>query len=288
MEKTIHVTPADNLQLIFDTAPANAVIHLAEGEYRQKCVIRMPGLTLIGAGADKTKVIWDDYALKQDAFGQEYNTFRTYTLAICADHVSIQDLAIVNDSLHPEKKGQEVALSVLADAFSMRRCTLRSTQDTLFVGPLPEDLIERYDGFLRSELRRGGNMHQTFSDCLIEGTVDFIFGCGAATFTNCEIRSLADARGIGYVAAPAHGAEQSEGILFRNCRFTHEEGVPPGSIFLARPWRDYGLVRFESCLYADHIAAEGFDKWNDTRRDLTARFFESPAVPGRVPWVNRR
>ena len=53
------------------------------------------------------------------------------------------------------------------------------------------------------------------------------------------------------------------------------------------PWRDYGISRFEDCRYGEHIAAEGFDKWNDTRRDLTARFTESPAVAGRVEWCNR-
>ena len=58
-----------------------------------------------------------------------------------------------------------------------------------------------------------------------------------------------------------------------------------GIIFLARPWRDYGLSRFENCSYGSHISPLGFDKWNDTDRDRTARFYETPAVPGRVSWV---
>ena len=106
-------------------------------------------------------------------------------------------------------------------------------------------------------------------------------------FDRCEIRSLNDARGIGYVAAPAHELSQTEGLHFRNCDFTCEEGVEQGSIYLARPWRDYGLSRFENCTYAGHIAPCGFDKWNDTDRDKTARFYETPAVPGRVAWANR-
>ncbi len=287
MAQTIFVSPQDDLQAVFDGAPENSVIRFAEGVYRQKAVIRVPGLTLIGAGADKTKIVYDDYALKKDEFGREYVTFRTYTLAVTADHVTMKDLSIINDALHPEKKGQEVALSVVADDFLMTDCVLTSTQDTLFAGPLPPDLIDRYDGFLMDELRRGGEMKQRFINCRIEGTVDFIFGCGNTLFENCEIRSLNDARNIGYVAAPAHSLCQTEGYLFRGCRFTFEEGVTPGSIYLARPWRDYGLCRFENCVYADHIAAVGFDKWNDTRRDLTARFYEEPAVPGRVAWANR-
>lgn len=283
----IHVSPKDDLQAVFDTAPENAVIRLAPGEYRQKTVIRTHGLTLIGAGADQTRIVYDDYAKKLDARGVEYNTFRTYTMAVCADGITMRDLAIVNDALHPEIKGQEVALSVVGTDFLMENCVLTSTQDTLFLGPLPPDLIERYDGFLTDELRRGSPMKQQFVSCRIEGTVDFIFGCGDALFDRCEIRSLADARGIGYVAAPAHELSQTEGFLFSNCNLTCEDGVQHGSIYLARPWRDYGLTRFENCTYEPHIAPCGFDKWNDTNRDQTARFYESPAVPGRVPWVNR-
>lgn len=287
MAQTIYVSPADDLQSVFDAAPEGACIHLAEGVYRQKTVIRIPGLTLIGAGAEKTKIVYDDYAKKLDEFGREYITFRTYTMAVCADGVTMRELSIVNDALHPEQKGQEVALTVYGNDFTMENCRLTSTQDTLFAGPLPPDLIQRYDGFLADELRLGDFMKQRFVNCLIEGTVDFIFGCADAVFDRCEIRSLNDARNIGYVAAPAHSKEQTEGFLFRGCRFTFEEGVTEGSIYLARPWRDYGLARFENCSYDRHIAPVGFDKWNDTRRDLTARFYETPAVAGRVCWANR-
>lgn len=287
MPHSISVSPEDDLQAVFDSAQENTVIRFSPGVYRQKAVIRVPGLTLVGAGAGETKLIYDDYARKRDALGAQYNTFRTYTLAVCADRVTIQDLAVINDALHPELKGQEVALSVCGTDFHMVGCILSSTQDTLFAGPLPSDLIGRYEGFLTDELRRTGRMIQHFTDCQIEGTIDFIFGCGNAVFERCELRSLRDARNTGYVAAPAHSDGQVEGFVFRDCHFTCETGVVPGSVYLARPWRDYGLARFENCSYGPHIAPVGFDKWNDTRRDLTARFYEIPAVPGRVTWANR-
>ncbi len=282
----IRVTPEDNLQAVFDAAPAGAAICLESGTYRQKVMIRTPDLTIIGAGWD-TVIVWDDHAKKPHPIGWEYNTFRTFTLAVCADGVTMKNLTIANDALQPEVKGQEVALSVVADRFRMENCRLVSTQDTLFLGPLPSDLIGRYEGFLLDPLRRGGTMRQEFIDCTIEGTVDFIFGCGEALFENCLIRSLNDKRNIGYVAAPSHGLRQREGFTFRNCRLTCEDGVTPGSIYLARPWRDYGMARFENCTYGPHIAAAGFDPWSGTRRDLTARFHETPAIDGRVNWVNR-
>lgn len=281
----LYVHAGDDLQAVFDRADEGATVHLAAGVYRRKAVIRRKNLTVVGEGAEDTILIWDDYAEKIHADGKAYNTFRTWTLAICADGVTMRDLSVVNDALHPETKGQEVALSVYGDSFTMERCVLRSTQDTLFLGPLPRDLIARYDGFLPDELRADRLLRQRFTDCRIEGTVDFIFGCGDAVFENCEIRSLYDVRRVGYVAAPAHALEQERGFLFRRCRFTAEEGVE--GIYLARPWRDYGLARFENCEIGAHIAAEGFDKWNDTERDQTARFYETPIVPGRVAWCNR-
>ena len=284
---TIQVTPADNLQAVFDAAPAFAQIHLAPGTYRQKVMITTPGLTIVGSGTGETVLVWDDHAKKPHPIGWEYNTFRTYTLAVCADSVTIRNLTIANDALHPEVKGQEVALSVVGTGFRMENCVLTSTQDTLFVGPLPSDLIGRYEGFLADELRAGYPMEQIFVDCLIEGTVDFIFGCGQALFENCEIRSLNDARNIGYVAAPSHGLRQQEGIRFHRCRFTREEGVADGSIYLARPWRDYGIAEFHDCSYEAHIAVEGFDKWSGTNRNETARFREYPLRDGRVCWANR-
>lgn len=287
MAEPIFVTPDDNLQRVFDAAPEGSVIFLSAGIYRQKTVIRTRGLTITGQGPDKTVLIFGDYARKRDPAGFAYLTFRSYTLAVCADGVTMRSLAVVNDALRPETLGQEVALSVVADSFTMENCRLTSTQDTLFTGPLPPDLIERYTGFLPEELRRGGEMRQVFRSCLIEGTVDFIFGCAEALFEGCEIRSLPEIRGTGYACAPAHSREQKQGYLFRDCRFTCAQGVAPESVYLARPWRDYGLARFEDCAYGPHIHPLGFHKWEGTRRDETARFSESPAAAGRVGWAGR-
>ena len=285
MSKELFAAPGEDLQALIDSAPEGAALRLAPGVYRQKLLLKTPGLSIIGEDRERTVLVWDDYAKKPDAQGREYNTFRTWTLAVCADGVTMKGLSVVNDALHPEEKGQEVALSVYGDRFTMEDCVLHSTQDTLFLGPLPEDLIVRYDGFLPPELRQSRRLSQRFTGCRIEGTVDFIFGCGDAVFTDCELKSVYDVRGVGYVAAPAHAPEQQEGFRFRRCRFTRDSAVAASSIFLARPWRDYGLVRLENCTYDSHIAPEGFDKWQGTERDRTARFYETPPVPGRVPWV---
>ena len=281
----VKVTPKDKLSEVLQNVKPNTRISLSEGIYREKIEISVPNIEIVGAGAGKTVIVWDDYAKKLDDRGRELVTFRTYTMAVLADNVTLRDLTVENDSKMPEVKGQEVALTVYADSFYAEDCSFLSTQDTIFCGPLPPDLIERYDGFLKDELRRDLFQRHIFRNCFIAGNVDFIFGCGDSLFDNCEIRSVFDVRGHGYVAAPAHALSQKIGFVFNNCRLTCEEGVAPNSIFLARPWRDYGKSSFINCQYGDHISKEGFDKWNDTDRDKTARFSEYGVnQEGRVSW----
>ncbi|MDE7303857.1 MAG: pectin esterase [Oscillospiraceae bacterium] len=282
---TVKATPQDKLSEILLSAEPHTRILLSEGIYREKIEINVPDLELVGAGAEKTVIVWDDYAKKLDPSGIELITFRTYTAAVTADNVTFKNLTVANDSFAPERKGQEVALTVYGDGFYAEDCRFTSTQDTIFCGPLPPDLIERYEGFLKDELRGGNYQRHIFKNCFIAGSVDFIFGCADALFEDCEICSVFDVRGHGYVAAPAHAPSQEIGFVFSNCNFTCEENMTEGSIFLARPWRDYGKASFIDCRYGKHISKEGFDKWNDTERDKTARFSEWGADrEGRVPW----
>ena len=275
----------ENLQDVLDVAPPGTVIRLPAGVFRQKTVVRTPRITLIGAGRDRTRIVFDDHARRMDEAGRPLGTFRSFTLAVTAEGVTLRDLTVANDAGDPAQNGQQVALSVCGDGFAMEGCGLVSTQDTLFLGPLPPDLVRRYKDLLPSALRRPEPLSARFVRCLVAGSVDFVFGGGAALFEDCELRSVYDGRSVGYVAAPSHCLTQAEGFTFRRCRFTADAGVGSGTVYLARPWRDYGLAVFEDCACGPHIHPAGFDPWGTTDRDKTARFYERPRVDGRVDWV---
>ena len=277
----------ENLQDVVDVAPPGTLIRLPAGVFRQKLVVRTPGITLAGEGRDETVIVYDDHARRMDKMGRPLGTFRSFTVAVTARDVTLRDLTVGNDAGDPGQKGQQVALSVCADGLIMEGCGLLSTQDTLFVGPLPPDLNLRYADVLPPELRRPNELSARFTNCRIAGSVDFLFGGGAAIFDGCELVSVFDGRAVGYVAAPSHGKEQQEGFTFRRCRFTAGPDVAPGSVYLARPWRDHGLAVFEDCAYGPHIHPAGFDPWGTTSRDTTARFYEKPPVQGRVAWVRQ-
>lgn len=282
--KTVFAAQDTDLVSLFDSLEPFTTVVLASGIYRQKLEINVSDITVCGSGA-VTVITNDDYAKKLDEYGREYNTFRTYTVAVCADRVKFSNLTIENTALNPSEKGQEVALTVCGNDFLAENCVFSSTQDTLFCGPLPHDLITRYDGFLKDKLRISSPCRQIYRQCRIEGSVDFIFGCGDCLFDECEIVSVFDGRDVGYVSAPAHDISQEIGFVFGKCSFVSGSPLLDGKIYLARPWRDYGKSSFIDCIYGSHISPLGFDKWNATNRDKTARFAEHGVVPdGRVPW----
>ena len=239
--------------------------------YRQKVEIARDNVTIIGEGG-QTVVTFDDCANKIHADGREYNTFRTYTLCITGNNVRLENFTVENSNTDPERVGQCVALSVHGNNFLAVNMQLVSTQDTLFLSPFPDDLVTRYRGFIpeRQLYREGGNTH-LFKNCTISGTVDFIFGCSEAYFKDCEIISLKDTRNCGFAVAPAHPLAETHGFNFVNCDFACG-GAEKDTVFLARPWRDFGKCNFVNCRIADHINGGLFDKWNDTERDKSARF----------------
>ena len=60
------------------------VLRLGPGMWREKLTLRIPGLTLEGAGAEKTAIVWGDSALMPDDAGVPLGTFRTATVRVHA------------------------------------------------------------------------------------------------------------------------------------------------------------------------------------------------------------
>ena len=278
----LHLTPDDDIQKILDSLSHPATIYLADGEYNAKLWIKSDNVKIIGQNRETTVIKWDDFARKNHADGREYNTFRTYTLCVTGNGCSLENLTVLNSNTDARKAGQCVALSVNAPLFYAKDIDLKSEQDTLFTAPFPDDLVIRYagltddptyyDGFIpKKQLYMEGGSVQIYQNCRIYGNVDFIFGCAEAYFDRCALISVADSREHGFVAAPAHSLKQKRGYSFIDCDFVCG-GAAEGSVYLARPWRDFGKCDFVNCTLGAHIHPALYDKWNDTYRDKTARF----------------
>lgn len=280
--QTIQLTPADDLQRVFDSLTKPATVYLARGVYKQKVEIRTNNLVIVGDGPETTVLTYGDYAKKPHPDGRDYTTFRSYTLCVTGENVILKNLTVENSNTDTEKSGQCVALSVNSKRFRAENVDIKSTQDTLFCAPFPDDLVIRYSGLIENspyyagfipkrQLFIEGTPVHVFDNCRIYGTVDYVFGCARAFFKSCEFISLKDSRGVGYVAAPAHALTEQFGFTFIDCAFS-SGGAAEGTCYLARPWRDFGKCNFINCRVGSHISPLLFDKWNQTYRDKTARF----------------
>jgi len=293
---TLHAAPGE-LGRVFASLPAgeeSVLIRLEAGEYREKCMLTRGNVTVEGAGAELTRIVWDDgaYGLLED--GTKRGTFRTATLMVFAPNVTLRNLTVHNAAAPREAVGQAIALYVDADFFACEDCRLLSFQDTLFTAPLPPKEIVP-GGFVgpRQFAPRIPQRH-VYRRCLIEGDVDFIFGGAAAWFEECEIRSV-DGRGdrsapyVGYATAASTPQGQKYGYVFNRCRFTHER-LAPGSVYIGRPWRNYAQTLLIDCELAEHIHPDGFHDWDKKDAHATMRYGECRsrgpgAAKTRAPFV---
>ena len=259
------------MNAIKDCEPGDTLL-LEDERYFEKVVVNKEGITI--DGQNKAEIIYNDYAEKIHEDGRPYVTFRTYTLLVKANNVTLKNLTIKNTAGYGKEIGQAVALSLYANNISVINCKLFAHQDTLFIGPLSKDLEERYVDLLPLEERVANvNYYSYFENCEITGNVDFIFGGGSATFNNCKIYSL-KANGKSWICAPNHPLSNQNGFVFNNCHFFNIS-AKEGSVYLARPWRMHGFVTFNHCYLDKHIHKDGFDIWQKDDPRLPARFFEN-------------
>ena len=85
--RELFLTPADNIEKAVAALTEPSVVYLKAGIYRQKIVIAADNVTIVGEDREKTVITFDDYARKIHADGNEYNTFRTYTLCVTGNYV---------------------------------------------------------------------------------------------------------------------------------------------------------------------------------------------------------
>lgn len=264
-----------------------AEIRVAPGTYREKLVCEKRRVTLRGAGAERTRLVWGDGGKLPHPDGRPTHTFRSYTAFFSGEAVTVEDMTIENDAGPGSEAGQAIAAYVDSARAVFRRVRLLGNQDTLFCAPLPEKEREK-DGFLGPRVlapRRASA--QYYEACEVAGDIDFIFGGADALFEQCTLRTVNNGLPHSYVTAPSGGAD-GLGFVFWNCDFVSD--CAAGTVYLGRPWRPTGRTAVLNCRLGAHIAPDGFCGWNDRAdRDL-ACFIEAgstgPGAAARPEWVH--
>ncbi|MDR2867897.1 MAG: hypothetical protein LBV55_04505 [Acholeplasmatales bacterium] len=226
-------------------------VYLKAQDYYEKLVIYRDNLTIIGVPG-KSRIYFDDYAKKINPVDLG-TTFRSSSVCVLGHKVTFVDCIIENTAGLASEVHQAVALSVYGKHFKMIRGRILGHQDTLFLGPLPRDLISRYRSYLLPGQLKPSPTLSIFTQTNIEGSVDFIFGSGTAIFDRCQI----NLRQKGYLCAPSHYPNTKYGFIFYRCRI---ESLNADQSLLGRPWRNYGKAYFLENNFQAHLDKR-FDSW---------------------------
>ena len=197
------------------------------------------------------------------------HTFRTQTVLVDGNDVTFRHCRFENTAGPGSEVGQAIALYLDGDDIVLDDCDIYGHQDSLFLAPLPPKEYEK-DGFLGPKQFTPRTLRRiSIRNSRISGGVDFIFGGAMCIFENCDFISIEP----GYVFAPCTPEGAEYGFIARNCRFLRADGVPDGSVYIGRPWREYARVRLENCYLDSHIASSGWDDWQKKEAHKTI-FFE--------------
>jgi pectinesterase len=268
-----------NVQDAINAAPDNGTktftILIKPGTYEGQFVVpkQKRHVRLLGEERDNTILTYDRNVNERPP-GETY-PFNP-GVAVAADDFQADTLTMQNVS---GDHGQALALRVDGDRVVFKNCRILGWQDTLMIN----------DG------------RQYFTNCLIAGRVDFIYGSATAVFDHCEIQS----RNGGHVTAASTPQGHPVGFVFLNCKLTGDphpwvgpSGAPANTnsapkADLGRPWRPYASVTYLNCEMGDHIRPEGWNNWRNPTNELTARYAEYNSTgPGatpekRVKWVKQ-
>ena len=224
------------------------VIFVKRGTYKEKLIIPswLDNIEILGEDVDSTIITYDDHAnIRLAGTEQAMGTFRTYTIKIEGNDITLKNITIENNSA---RLGQAVALHTEGDRIRFIGCRFLGHQDTVYTG------------------KAGTRLY--FENCYIEGTTDFIFGPSTAWFEGCTIKSKSNS----YVTAASTPQDIPFGYIFNHCRLIADENV--NKVYLGRPWRPYAYTLFMNCELGAHICPEGWHNWGKASNEQTARYLE--------------
>ncbi|XDG04539.1 hypothetical protein ABKA04_004154 [Annulohypoxylon sp. FPYF3050] len=105
---------------------------------------------------------------------------------------------------------------------------------------------------------------QVFSNCYVEGSVDFIWGYSKAYFHQCYIASNTPNSCITAQNRPS--SSWAGGFVFDNSvvTYTQSYGTTYGLTCLGRPWSQYAIAVYMNSYIDQHISAAGWTTWSSS------------------------
>ncbi|CAO2652327.1 Nn.00g006100.m01.CDS01 [Neocucurbitaria sp. VM-36] len=103
---------------------------------------------------------------------------------------------------------------------------------------------------------------QVFSNCYIEGSVDFVWGFSTAYFHQCMI--VTNTPGSCIAAQSRASADVAGGYVFDSCMVTYSStyGSTYGLSYLGRPYSQYSIAVYMNSYIDKHIKDAGWSVWS--------------------------
>ncbi|KAL5698597.1 pectinesterase [Ranunculus cassubicifolius] len=218
-----------------DYSTSRHVIYVKKGVYKENVDIKKKkwNIMLIGDGMGATVISGNRN------FMDGWTTFRSATFAISGRGFIARDISFENTA-GPEKH-QAVAFRSDSDLSAFYRCGFDGYQDTLYAHSL----------------------RQFYRECRITGTIDFMFGNGAAVFQNCQIvsrKGLPNQKNT----ITAHGRKdpnQSTGFSIQFCNISAASDLGSIPTYLGRPWKQYSRTVFMQSYMSSAVSPQGWLEW---------------------------
>ncbi|OEL15951.1 putative pectinesterase/pectinesterase inhibitor 13 [Dichanthelium oligosanthes] len=231
----------DALNAMPKTYTGRYLIYVKQGVYEEYVTITraMENVTMYGDGAMKTIITGSRN------FADGLTTYKTATFNAQGDGFIAIALGFRNTA--GAAKHQAVALLVQSDRSIFLNCRMDAYQDTLYAH----------------------SKAQFYRNCVISGTIDFVFGDAAAVFQNCILvlrRPMDNQQNIATAQGRADGRE-STGFVFQYCRLTAESALKDASrpairSYLARPWREFSRTLIMESEIPAFIDKAGYLPWS--------------------------
>ncbi len=259
-------TVQEAINAVPDYRKKETTIYIKNGTYKEKLVLAESKslISFIGESVDSTIITYDDYNQKKNIFEEDKGTSGSSGFYIYGPGFSAENITFSNTA---GAVGQAVAVLVAGDKAKFKNCRFLGFQDTLYT--------------------YGRESRQYYSNCYIEGTVDFIFGSSTAVFDSCTIFGK---RG-GFFTAASTPENKKYGYVFINCKITGD--APENSFYLGRPWRPFAKTVFINCNLDKQVAPEGWNNWSNRSNEKTAFYAEyknsgpGAATGKRVAWSHQ-
>lgn len=215
------------------------VMYVKAGKYKEYVSVarNVTNLVMVGDGATKTVITG------HKSFMMNITTKDTATMEAIGNGFLMRGIGVKNTA--GAKNHQAVALRVQSDMSAFYECRFDGYQDTLYTH----------------------TSRQYYRDCVITGTIDFIFGNAQVVFQNCliQVRKCMDNQQNIVTAQGRKERRSVGGTVIHNCTVAphpeFEKSVGRFRTFLGRPWKEHSRTLYIQSEIGGFIDPQGWLPW---------------------------